>query len=74
MSERGRKQRCVWKVDPDSLAILEEYPSIAKAAESVKGSKSGVRFCCDGDRRLHKGYSWEWVVELPDEEELLMIE
>lgn len=43
--------------------VFKEY---TEAAESIGGSRHGVRRCCEGTQKHHHGQHFEWIMEGED--------
>lgn len=60
----GRPFRAVLQIDPDTQEIINRFPSITKAAESIGcKSSSNIGGCARGVRGRKTVYGYEWKFE-----------
>lgn len=45
------------------LETGEVFDTYTAAADSVGGSRTGIRRCVEGIQKHHKGYHWTWYFE-----------
>lgn len=51
----------VLQIDPKSMNVVSEFPSMSEASRSIAGtekSASQIRLCCEGQKITCKGYYW----------------
>lgn len=65
MEKRGRG-RPVTHQRVRHVETGNEFSTYLEAGESIKGSRHGVRRCCEGTQKHHHGQHFEWITEGED--------
>ena len=50
--------KAVWQIDPQTLNIIKEYPSITDAASACKIDRAGISLVLSGKHKSAGGYLW----------------
>ena len=58
LTNHSSKMRTIERRDWEG--VIKEYPSMRKAASSVKGCHQAISKCCAGSKPTYKGYTWNF--------------
>ena len=59
--ERNFSSRKVAQIDKNTDQIIQIFPSLSQAAESIKGHVSCISRVCKNKANTYKGFKWEYV-------------
>lgn len=55
-----RGKRKVQQIDPNTLTVIQEFDSLADAANTIGGTWQGIQRVCNGNRKRCHGFIWKF--------------